>query len=93
MGKANRATRKELEEVIGKLIKEVQFLKQGFTALDNYLGAYVQYKGDTLEFNDFIRTTLEKAQKNTDKLETPNTKEREKIDKKGRYKKVSTPSL
>jgi|TARA_Y100000034_G_scaffold123817_1_gene171148 hypothetical protein len=91
MGKANRATRKELEEVIGKLIQEIQFLRQGFTALDNYLGAYVKYKGDTIAFSDFIKKEYEKAQNNEQKLEPP--KEREKIDKKDRYKKVSTPPL
>ena len=91
MGKSNRATRKELEEVIGKLIQEVQYLRQVFTALDNYLGAYVKYKGDTIAFSDFIQKEYEKTQNNEQKLEPP--KEREKVDKKDRYKKVSTPPL
>ena len=46
MGKAKKATRKELEAVIGKLIQEVQYLRQGFTAIDSYLGAYVKFKGE-----------------------------------------------
>ena len=58
MGKANRATRKELEEVVAKLIQEIQFLKKGFTALDNYLGAYVKYKGDTIAFNEFLTAEI-----------------------------------
>ena len=91
MGKANRATRKELEEVIGKLIQEIQFLKQGFSALDNYLGAYVKYKGDTIAFSDFIKKEYDKAQNNGQKLEP--AKKRELVDKKDRYKKVSTPPL
>ena len=91
MGKANRATRKELEEVIGKLIQEVQFLRQGFEVLDNYLGAYVKYKGDTIAFSDFIKKEYDKSQNNKQSLEP--LKEREPVDKKARYKKVSTPPL
>ena len=62
MGKANRATRKELEEVVGKIIQELQFLKQGFTALDNYLGAYVKYKGDALQFTEYLKKEIENVQ-------------------------------
>ena len=91
MGKANRATRKELEEVIGKLIQEVQFLRQGFTALDNYVGAYVKYKGDALQFTDFLKKEFEKIENDQKKLEQP--KNSEQVDKKDRYKKVTTPPL
>ena len=62
MGKANRATRKELEEVVGKIIQELQFLRQGFTALDNYLGAYVKYKGDALQFTEYLKKEIENVQ-------------------------------
>ena len=58
MGKAKKATRKELEAVIGKLIQEVQYLRQGFTAIDSYLGAYVKFKGDTLTFNEFLNKEI-----------------------------------
>ena len=89
MGKANRATRKKLEEIVGQLIQEVQYLKQVFTYLDNYVGAYVRYKGDLLEFTDFIKKEYEKTQK----VETSNPEENVKSDKKSRYKKVTTPPL
>tara|TARA_Y100000310_G_scaffold73639_1_gene69747 strand:+ start:441 stop:707 length:267 start_codon:yes stop_codon:yes gene_type:complete len=88
MAKNKRATRKELEEVVGKLIQEVQFLRQGFTALDNYVGAYVKYKGDTITFNDFLTGEIKKIQKDIDTKEGSTTS-----DKKSRYKKVSTPIL
>ena len=76
MGKANRATRKELEGVIGKLIQEVQFLS-------NYIGAYVNYKGDSLQFPEFLKKEFDK--KVEQKLEQP--KKSEQVDKKERYKK------
>jgi|TARA_Y100000310_G_scaffold297277_1_gene330147 hypothetical protein len=93
MGKANRATRKELEEVVGNIIQELQYLRQGFTALDNYVGAYVKYKGDAIEFNSFLMKEYEKAQEDGPEIKTSKTKESVKSDKKSRYKKVSTPPL
>ena len=88
MAKTNRATRKELETIVGELIKELQFLKQGFNALDNYLGLYVKFKGDTLIFNDFIKKEVEKAQNNTPETTVSKPKNKDiKSDKKERYKK------
>ena len=86
MGKAKRATRKELETVVGKLIQELQLLQFE-------MRTYIKYKGDTLEYNDFIKKEFNKIQRNAERLVTPELKEREKIDKKSRYKKVSTPPL
>ena len=63
MGKSNRATRKELETIIQGIIKELQMLRQGFTAIDNYLGAYVKFKGDSITFNDFLVTEIERIEK------------------------------
>ena len=93
MGKAKKATRKELEKVIGEIIHELQNMQTAFTALDNYVGAYVKYKGDTIEFNNFITKEYEKAQKDGTKIKTSKTEESMKSDKKNRYKKVSTPPL
>ena len=93
MAKSNRATRKELEAVVQEIIKELQMLRQGFAALDNYLGAYVKFKGDTLTFNDYISTEIKKRQKDIEvKTEKPDTKD-VKSAKKSRYSKVSTPPL
>ena len=93
MAKANRATRKELETVVQEIIRELQMLKQAFTAIDNYLGAYVKWKGDTLTFNDYIRTEIDKMQKEG-KAKTENPKDKDvKSAKKSRYSKVSTPPL
>ena len=93
MAKSKRATRKELETVIQEVIKELHMLRQGFNALDNYIGAYVKFKGDTLTFNDYISTEIQKRQKDIEvKTEKPDTKDI-KSAKKSRYSKVSTPPL
>ena len=60
MAKQNRATRKELETVIQKIIEELKSLGQGFKAIDNYLGAYVKFKGDSVAFNDYLSIEIEK---------------------------------
>ena len=93
MAKSKRATRKELETVIQEVIKELHTLRQGFKALDNYLGAYVKFKGDTLMFNEYISTEIKKRQKDAEvKTGKPDTKDI-KSAKKSRYSKVSTPPL
>ena len=100
MAKSNRATRKELETVIQEMIKELQMLKQGlqmlkqgFTAIDNYLGAYVKFKGDTLTFHDYLSTEMEKRKRETETItNNPKAKDVESA-KKSRYKKVVTPPL
>ena len=88
MGKAKKATRKELEAVIGKLIQEVQYLRQGFTAIDSYLGAYVKFKGDTLTFNEFLNKEINKAQD----VKKSTISEDVKSDKKERYNRITTPT-
>ena len=93
MAKSKRATRKELETVIHEVIEALHMLRQGFNALDNYLGAYVKFKGDTLMFNEYISTEIKKRQKDVEvKTEKPDTKDI-KSAKKSRYSKVSTPPL
>ena len=89
MAKSNRATRKELETVIQKIIVELQSLGQGFKAIDNYLGAYVKYKGDTIGFNDYLSTEIARIKKETETSEEEGVKSA----KKSRYSKVSTPPL
>ena len=93
MAKSNRATRKELETIIQEVIKELHMLRQGFNALDNYIGAYVKFKGDTLMFNEYISTEVMKRQREIEvKTGKPDTKDI-KSAKKSRYSKVSTPSI
>ena len=93
MAKQNRATRKELETVIHKIIEELKTLGQGFRAIDNYLGAYVKFKGDSVTFNNYLSTEIEKMKKEQEaKTETPSRGD-VKSAKKSRYSKVSTPPL
>ena len=93
MAKSNKATRKKLETIIQEVIKELHMLRQGFSALDNYIGAYVKFKGDTLMFNEYISTEIKKRQKDIEvKTGKPDTKDI-KSAKKSRYSKVSTPPI
>jgi len=92
MGKANRATRKELEEIVGGLIQEVQYLRQIIPAVNNlafYIENYIKYKGDTIEYTNYFNKECEKVQK----VETSKPEEKMKSDKKNRYNKVTTPPL
>ena len=93
MAKQNRATRKELETVIHKIIEELDSLGQGFRAIDNYLGAYVKFKGDSVTFNNYLSTEIEKMKKEQETITETPVKKDVKSAKKSRYSKVSTPPL
>ena len=93
MAKQNRATRKELETVIQKIIEELKSLGQGFKAIDNYLGAYVKFKGDSVAFHDYLSTEIDKMKKEVETKTETHGKEDVKSAKKSRYSKVSTPPL
>ena len=93
MAKSNRATRKELEAVVQKIIEELNHTKQAIMAIDSYLGAYVKFKGDTITFNDFIRKEIEKKQ---NKTETKTQEPMEKYIKRAKesiYNRIKTPPL
>ena len=92
MAKSNRATRKQLEEVIQKIIEELGMVKKTIIAIDNYLGAYVKFKGDTLMFHDFLQKEIEKMQEEQPKKSEAEKKDIESV-KKSRYKKIVTPPL
>ena len=63
MAKAKRATRKDLEKIIGQLIQEVSHLKRAVNAIDHYTGAYVAWKGDTITFNQHIEEKIKEGEK------------------------------
>ena len=75
MGKNKRATRKELEKVIGRIIGTVN-------ALDNYLGLYIEFKKDTSDFSKYIEDRLSK---NT----APNLEVSKKGERQSRYNKLT----
>ena len=88
MGKAKKATRKELETVIGQIIGELKNLRTGFQSLDNYIGHYVEWKGDRVSFENHLTNKFEKMKSETD---SPIVEAKDnKSEKKDRYKKVST---
>ena len=88
MGKVKRATRKELEKVVGEIIKELQSLRTAFIALDNYVGLYIEWKGDKIEFPDYIQKKFNEPEKGS---EAPSVEGNRKSEKQSRYKKISTP--
>jgi hypothetical protein len=91
MAKSNRATRKELETVIQEIIKELQYMRHAFNVLDNYLGAYVKFKGETILFNKFLESEAEKYKKDSEaKVNVPNEKD-SKSAKQSRYQKIENP--
>ncbi len=87
MGKANRATRKDLEKVITQIIQEVTHLRKVFQALDSYVGLYVEYKGDKIQFTEYIDSRIKKIEK---KHETSHTKKNISSEKDKRYKKITS---
>ena len=93
MAKQNRATRKELETVIHEIIEELKSLGQGFKAIDNYLGAYVKFKGDSVAFNDYLSIEIEKIKKEQETTTETPVRGDVKSAKKSRYSKVITPPL
>ena len=88
MGKVKRATRKELEKVVGEIIQELQSLRTAFIALDNYVGLYIEWKGDKIAFPDYIQKKFNESEKG---FKTPSVEGNTKSEKQGRYKKISTP--
>ena len=88
MGKNKRATRKELEDVIEAIVREVQTLKTAFSALDSYVGLYVEWKGDSIEFPEYIKKKFNESQVKTG---TPVMESNTNNEKKDRYKKISQP--
>ena len=88
MGKAKKATRKELEKVIGEIIHELQNMQTAFTALDNYVGLYVEWKGDKVKFPEYLQKRFSKPEES---VKVPNVEGSKKSEKKDRYKKISEP--
>ena len=87
MGKANRATRRDLEKVITRIIQELSHLKKVFQALDSYVGLYVEYKGDKISFTEFIESKVKKIEKNN---ETSHKEKNIKSEKSKRYEKIKS---
>ena len=88
MGKAKRATRKELEKVIPEIIQEVSTLRTELINMSNYFGLYLEWKGDRIEFPEWVRKRIDKAQTKTD---TTDTKGNIKGEKRSRYRKITQP--
>tara|TARA_Y100000310_G_scaffold219547_1_gene220942 strand:+ start:664 stop:891 length:228 start_codon:yes stop_codon:yes gene_type:complete len=73
MAKGNRATRKELEKIIGEMIRQLSHLDTAVKAIDGYVGEYVAWKGDTLEYNQHLEKKYRKTddEKNQEKAPQP----------------------
>ena len=81
MGKTKRATRKELENVIGEMIQELNSLRF-------YVGMYIEWKGDKIAFNEGLRERFSEPQS---KVKTSGAEGDAKSEKKNRYRKISQP--
>jgi hypothetical protein len=90
MGKAKRATRKELEDVITGIVQELNSLRTVFMNSINYFDSYIEWKGDKIGFSGHLREKFIDSQN-----ETTNTSSVEKMDnnseKKDRYRKIKQP--
>jgi len=62
VGKGNRATRKELEKIIGQMIRQLNHLETAVKAIDHYTGLYVAWKGDTIAFNQHIEEKFKESE-------------------------------
>ena len=88
MGKAKRATRKELEDVIAGVIQELSLLHNEVKALSNYFAMYVEWKGDKITFPQYLQSKFENKEGSVEPL---NVESNKKGEKRSRYKKVSAP--
>ena len=88
MGKNKRATRKQLEEIVGEMINEIGRLRDTITALDNFFGLYIEWKGDSVAYTQFLEEKFDKTKKERPKILENSNKP---IGKRERYKKISTP--
>ena len=84
MGKAKRATRKELEGVIAGVIQELDLIHNEIKVLGKYFAMYVEYKGDSLEFTEHLKQKISKA-------EASNVRGTSKGGKQDRYRKITQP--
>ena len=92
MGKNKRATRKELEEIVQEIGKRQHafesWVQTAFNALDSYMGLYVEWKGDGIEFPEYVKKKFNESQV---KAGAPGMESSAKNEKKDRYKKISQP--
>ena len=88
MGKNKRATRKELEDIVREIIGELGRLRTAFSALDSYVGLYVEWKGDKITFPQYLQSKFENKEGSVEPL---NVESNKKGEKRSRYKKVSAP--
>tara|TARA_R110002020_G_scaffold434559_1_gene644697 strand:- start:308 stop:586 length:279 start_codon:yes stop_codon:yes gene_type:complete len=88
MGQNKRATRKELEKVVGQIIGEITNLRNGFQALDGYIGAYVEWKNDRPKFEEHLSRMMKEKQFEINDKKEPMSNDK-KDTKKSRYEKVS----
>ena len=86
MGKAKRATRKELEDVIAGIIQELGIVRNELKTLGNYFAMYVEYKGDSLEFTEHLKQKFDKV-----KEKQSNVGGTLKGGKQDRYRKITQP--
>tara|TARA_Y100000310_G_scaffold33892_1_gene32005 strand:- start:977 stop:1195 length:219 start_codon:yes stop_codon:yes gene_type:complete len=58
-----KLTNKELTKAVVELNNNVQFVYNKVLHIDSLLGLYLEYRGDTEEFNKFVKARAEEFEK------------------------------
>jgi|TARA_R110000824_G_scaffold315807_1_gene502973 hypothetical protein len=56
----SKATKKELQDIVARLIANVAMLEQKIASYNTLFGMYVGFKGDDKDFQAYLKTELEK---------------------------------
>ena len=89
MGKANKATRKELEGTVRIIAEQVSNLMTRLIALDGILSSYIEYKGEVVMFQNWMNKKVEDHQKEIEKND--NKGDSVEDAKQKRYASIDTP--
>jgi len=70
MAKRNKPTIREVASVAAQLMNQVNSMKRDISALVGTLDFYIEYKGDSAEFSEYINKTLDAQEGKENELQT-----------------------
>ena len=59
--KQKKPTKNDFKTVINNILIEMSQISQGLRGIDVALGSYIEMKGDTKKWNDYLKDSIEKA--------------------------------
>lgn len=62
-----KATKKDIEIVVSKLIQHLQIIEQKVSGVDNLFGMYIKYKKDEKGFQKYIKQQIDLVSDGNDK--------------------------